>query len=491
MGWKCTPQVTGLVRGEAKQGQKHRSNVKAIVAEAGKERVSNSDTLDRDRTYLNRYTGFSSGFECADYITKEADDYRQEVTGKGGTKHYRKLRSDAVIGYAIIYNPPEEVCCKWTDEEYTKFYEDSRAVMEQIQPDIFRKDTIVMSAEHMDEGTITDPTHLSRHVHDIGIPKDKKGNYCGNKIDAKLLVEINKNYPKMMREKGWDIEDLDCTDWDRCKTDEAYRNERKSKRKSGKSVNNYIADKMREQIQENESMSEIMCSAILDALEVTEEKDMLDALKVNSSKRCFYRRRKKKNFSIEKICWKLKEMHSNRSERIFRKKVIRICYAISLLTKKSVIEECRITSQNVRRLCRKSRIMPVHYRLCQKMSKKCWIMQAFKKVVGTIGHQQENIYRRYRIFGKVRLKHIEKYRIFLKMIRKQDMICIWEVKNIDVLPRANASERPLSPHYHSSSKIVSFISGKSSNSEIVMSRPTAILCNVFNLTFLLLPVTKS
>ena len=36
MGWKCTPQVTGLVRGEAKQGQKHRSNVKAIVAEAGK-----------------------------------------------------------------------------------------------------------------------------------------------------------------------------------------------------------------------------------------------------------------------------------------------------------------------------------------------------------------------------------------------------------------------------------------------------------------------
>ena len=31
------------------------------------------------------------------------------------------------------------------------------------------------------------------------------------------------------------------------------------------------------------------------------------------------------------------------------------------------------------------------------------------------------------------------------MIRKQDMIYIWEVKNIDVLPRANDSERPLSP----------------------------------------------
>ena len=279
MGWKCTPQVTGLVRGEAKQGQKHRSNVTAIVAEAGKERVSNSDTLDRDRTYLNRYTGFSSGFECADYITKEADDYKQEVIGKGGTKHYRKLRADAVIGYAVIYNPPEEVCKSWTDEEYTKFYEDSRDVMEQICPDIFRRDTVIMSSEHFDEGTIADPTKISRHVHDIGIPKSKDGHYCGTKIDAKLLVEINKNYPCLMRQRGWDIEDLDCTDWDRYKTDEAYRNERKSKKKSGKGVNNYIADKMREQIQENESMSEIMCSAILDALEVTEEKDRLEALK--------------------------------------------------------------------------------------------------------------------------------------------------------------------------------------------------------------------
>lgn len=168
MGWKCTPQLTGLVRGEPKAGQKHRSNAERIIAEAGKERVSKSDTLDKDRSYLNRYTGFESGYDCLNYITKEADEYRQEVTGKGGTKHYRKLREDAIIGYAIIYNPPEEICSSWTDEEYTKFYEDSRDVMEQICPDIFRRDTIVMSAEHHDEGTITDPSKISRHIHDIG-----------------------------------------------------------------------------------------------------------------------------------------------------------------------------------------------------------------------------------------------------------------------------------------------------------------------------------
>lgn len=276
MGWKCTPQITGLVRGEPKAGQKHRSNAERIIAEAGKERVSKSDTLDKDRSYLNRYTGFESGYDCLNYITKEADEYRQEVTGKGGAKHYRKLREDAIIGYAIIYNPPEEICQNWSDEEYNRFYEDSLDVMEQICPDIFRRDTIVMSAEHHDEGTITDTSKISRHIHDIGIPKNRDGRYCGTKIDAKLCADINKSYPKLMREKGWDIDDLDCTDWDKYNSDEEYRAERKSKQKSGKSVNEYLANKMRQQIKENEELSETLKNAISEALELAEDKDKLE-----------------------------------------------------------------------------------------------------------------------------------------------------------------------------------------------------------------------
>lgn len=267
MGWKCTPQFMGLVRDEPKAKQKHRSKAERIIAEVGKERVSKSDTLDRSRTHLNRYTGFESGFECLEYIINEADTYVQEVIGKGGAKYKRKLRSDAVIGYAIIYNPPEEVCRDWDDATYQKFYEDSRATMEQICPDIFRKDTIVMTAEHLDEGTILDPSKISRHRHDIGIPKDKNGHYCGTKLDAKLYADVNKYYPQIMRGKGWDIEDLDCTDWERYKKDEAYREERKSKQQSGKSVNDYIAKKMREQMKENEVMAEDLQTLILDVLD--------------------------------------------------------------------------------------------------------------------------------------------------------------------------------------------------------------------------------
>lgn len=267
MGWKCTPQFTGLVRDEPKPKQKHRSNAERIIAEVGKERVSKSDTLDKNRSHLNRYTGFESGFECLDYITNEADTYVQEVIGKGGAKYKRKLRSDAVIGYAIIYNPPEEVCKHWDDATYQKFYEDSRETMEQICPDIFRKDTIIMTAEHFDEGTILDPSKISRHRHDIGIPKDKNGHYCGTKMDAKLYADVNKYYPQIMREKGWDIEDLDCTDWNRYNRDKDYREERKAKQQSGKSVNDYIAKKMREQMKENEVMAEDLQKLILDVLD--------------------------------------------------------------------------------------------------------------------------------------------------------------------------------------------------------------------------------
>ena len=267
MGWKCTPQFTGLVRDEPKPKQKHRSNAERIIAEVGKERVSKSDTLGKNRSHLNRYTGFESGFECLDYITNEADTYVQEVIGKGGAKYKRKLRSDAVIGYAIIYNPPEEVCKHWDDATYQKFYEDSRETMEQICPDIFRKDTIIMTAEHFDEGTILDPSKISRHRHDIGIPKDKNGHYCGTKIDAKLYADVNKYYPQIMRGKGWDIEDLDCTDWNRYNRDKDYREERKAKQQSGKSVNDYIAKKMREQMKENEVMAEDLQKLILDVLD--------------------------------------------------------------------------------------------------------------------------------------------------------------------------------------------------------------------------------
>lgn len=244
MGWKCTPQFYGLVRGEKKPGQKHRANAERICLEAGQERVSRSETLDRARTKDNVYTYESSGYALYDSMVEEADAYRQKYKKRDGTFGERPLRKDAVIGFAVIFNPPGEVCKDWTNSMYQKFYEDSWEVVKQIQPKVFSDDNIRMVAEHKDEGMLVDKNVFTYHSHVLGVPKDANGRYCGNLIDAKLMVDINKNYPRMMRELGWDIDDLECTDFKK----------EKGKGKGGKSVNDYLRDKLREKVAEADKM---------------------------------------------------------------------------------------------------------------------------------------------------------------------------------------------------------------------------------------------
>jgi hypothetical protein len=51
-------------------------------------------------------------------------------------------------------------------------------------------------------------------------------------VDAAFLVRVNQRYPEMMRDRGWDLDDLDVTDWKRYKKNEDYRRERQEKRKA-------------------------------------------------------------------------------------------------------------------------------------------------------------------------------------------------------------------------------------------------------------------
>lgn len=266
MGWKCVPQVIGLVRGEPKEGQKHRANGGRILKEMGDERYSRSDTLDRTRSNQNEYVGFRSGGACWDALEEEAANYKIKGKTKDGKEYERGLRSDAVIGWAVIYNPPAEMTVGWSRAKYEKFYRDSREVMAAIRPEVFRAENIRMSAVHRDEGMLGVDGQYSEHVHDAGVSRDASGKYCGNLIDAKLMVAINKAYPRMMREKGWQLDDLDVTDFERMGKDKdgtyidpEYRASRLSRKKGGKDVNKYIADKAKEAEQAyTEAMEQVM-----------------------------------------------------------------------------------------------------------------------------------------------------------------------------------------------------------------------------------------
>ena len=257
MSFKCAPQIIGLVRGEPKQGQKHRANGKAIIGEMGIERISLSKTLDRTLSAHNIYEGdSSSGFATWDAMTAKADAYKTTFTDKNGVTRSRSLKSDAVIGFAVIFNPPYDECKTWTDEQYQKFYDDSWQTLCEIEPRVFRDENVRLTAEHFDEG-IKESGKFDRHQHRAGECLDENGKYCGNLIDAKLLSTINKLYPSMMRDRGWEMEDLDTTDWDRYKTDTEYKARRKIKKtQSGKSVNKYIKDKLDNQLLELEEATE-------------------------------------------------------------------------------------------------------------------------------------------------------------------------------------------------------------------------------------------
>ena len=254
MSFTCAIQMTGLIRGESKG--KHRSNGKAILGEMGKERISSSDTLNPERTPLNVYEQEnSSGFSMWDSMEERANTYRQEVKGK--TKNgeeitrYRGLRKDAVIGVAIIINPPYEECRNWSEEEYRKFYDDTRECLAEFRPEIFRRTNQVFGVEHRDEGY----DNNDRHLHAVYDAIDENGRYCGNRLDAKFLSDFNKSYPKMMRSKGWEMDDLDTTDWDKYKSDPTYKAERDAKRRSqGKSVNQHIRNKTVENFRKSDEI---------------------------------------------------------------------------------------------------------------------------------------------------------------------------------------------------------------------------------------------
>lgn len=286
MGYKCTPQVIGLVRGEPKQGARHRANGKAILEELGNERYSKSVTLDRSRSTSNEYQGYASGGKCWDAMSVKADAYRIKGKTKNGKDYERGLRSDAVIGWAMIINPSDEMSQGWTQEQYQKFYRDSFAALHKIQPDLFRAANITMTSTHRDEGLLGADGRYGEHMHIAGHAIDEQGRYCGNKIDAKLVCDINKQYPALMRARGWDLEDIEVTDWARMGKDKdgndidpEYKASRRKKR-AGRSVNQYVADKAKDAdnayTDAMEQLQAAQAQAVAVVAEAEERADIID-----------------------------------------------------------------------------------------------------------------------------------------------------------------------------------------------------------------------
>lgn len=216
MGFKCLPQIMGLTRQSAAAAMKkdNRGGLKEIIEEFLETRYSKSEVLDRARSKLNeyfRYNDFNANMSASEIVSEiefEVARHRTKVKTKNGTAE-RAIRKDAVVGWAVIINPPDEIKKDWTPEQNEQFYKDSMEYMAQLN-EMFRSDNYICGAVHWDEGDpdlIAEGYNLS-HYHCAGYAKDENGEFtCGNEIDFMMKDRINREYAAFMRSRGWDVDD--------------------------------------------------------------------------------------------------------------------------------------------------------------------------------------------------------------------------------------------------------------------------------------------
>ena len=198
-------------------------NVYAVLMEAFSERASADPDLDRSKANLNEYYGpSSSGRELAEMFCKQAEEYR--LTDKNG--HQKKLRKDADICFAGIIKPDMEYINSLSKAEQKRFFVDALEVLKGILSS--KGLTLVGCAIHYDE--------LAPHVHYVAYDKEYK---VAQKVGLPLFNQLNNTFPKLMREKGWELENLGKYNPEVTKTmtpeqKAAYKEERIAEKKAAK-----------------------------------------------------------------------------------------------------------------------------------------------------------------------------------------------------------------------------------------------------------------
>ena len=251
MGWKVGITTLKLTNQRSKKSRAKRTGyLRVVVCEGLSERWGKDEDIDRNRSRYNTYTGIASGVELAESMTKEAAEYSAQRKAAGG----RALRTDAAIGWAMILKPPAEIINTMSPEQQVKFFEDS----DKILVDIMGDDNIRATALHRDE--------QAPHKHYFGMGYTRTGELCVDKvINPKLYKKLNQEYPRLMREMGWDIEDCTVYDSDKVKSmteDEAAAYKRvckatRQQKKSGVDSKTYKAQQELQKIEKEKDRARL------------------------------------------------------------------------------------------------------------------------------------------------------------------------------------------------------------------------------------------
>lgn len=200
---KCSLNPSNTIN--KKTGKKSQTcPVNLAWQEMNDERIGRDMDIDSDMTHLNVWMEGSSSDDVVQIVQAKIDEINRIKRENGK----RSLRKDAVSVIEVIEKPNIEYMNELSYEEKVKFLKDSHETFKQLISEWNPNWKILESVQHHDEFG-----GLSAHNHNLIMltTEDDKGLPTMNafkEVNLKFYSYINKNYPKMMRERGYEIEDV-------------------------------------------------------------------------------------------------------------------------------------------------------------------------------------------------------------------------------------------------------------------------------------------
>lgn len=301
---KCSLNPSNTVN--KKTGKKSQTcPVDLAWQEMNDERIGRDEDIDHDMTHLNVWMDGKSSDDVVQMVQNKIDEINR-VKHENGK---RSLRKDAVSVIEVIEKPNIEYMSELAYEEKVKFLNDSHKVFKQLINEWNNNWIILESVQHHDEFG-----GLSAHNHNLIMltTEDEKGLPTMNafkEVNLKFYSYINKNYPKMMRERGYEVEDVRTYDM---LTDEEKMERKLNPQQHGVDSYTYKKRKKEEMEQELEKLkirSEQMSSQLENTiLEITKAPDLVSYKDIQDENQTLKKELSTKDKIIQKLNVEKKEL---------------------------------------------------------------------------------------------------------------------------------------------------------------------------------------
>ena len=301
---KCSLNPSNTVN--KKTGKKSKTcPVDLAWQEMNDERIGRDMDINPDMTYRNVWMEGNSGDDVVQIVQAKIDEINRIKRENGK----RVLRKDAVSVIEVIEKPNIEYMSELSYEEKVKFLKDSHETFKQLIHEWNLNWTLLESVQHHDEfGGLSAHNHnliLLTTVDDKGLPTMN----AFKEVNLKFYSYINKNYPKMMRERGYEVEDVRTYDM---LTDEEKMERKLNPQQHGVDSYTYKKRKKEEMEQELEKLkirSEQMSSQLENTiLEITKAPDLVSYKDIQDENQTLKKELSTKDKIIQKLNVEKKEL---------------------------------------------------------------------------------------------------------------------------------------------------------------------------------------